>query len=162
MTKPIDIKAPLPVPPSAPEPKESKVHHTAQESFISLKRSREAEISSTDTKKRKIEKKEQRIAQVLSLLKEANSLAWKHKEPHKELDRAIQIYSEAFYMHSDEKHKAIILLNWGLALIKRNNPAREFDKPPEEITNEERLYGAVSDADQAIARFHEGLVRMIY
>ena len=103
-------------------------------------------------------KKQQRINQVMALLKEANALAWKHQKPHPELDLAIQKYSEAFSMPSDEQHKMKILLNWGLALLRRNNPAREI--PFEGFDTKDIVNGTVSDADQAIARFHEGLARI--
>lgn len=158
MTKRVASKTPHLALPSPGEPQKSKVDLTAERSLASLKRPREEEILDTPRKKSKIERKEERIAQVMALFKEANALAWKHRGPHQELDLAIQKYHDVFYMRSDEKHKMMILLNWGLALLKRNNRAKEI--PPEEISLENTLYGAFSDADQAIARFHEGLVRI--
>ncbi len=137
-----------------------KVGRVAQSGFESLKRAREVEIVSP-AKKRRLDKKAERVAKARDLLNEANRLAREDKGKHAHLDLAIQKYHDAFYMNFDDEWlKSAILLQWGMALLQRNNPAQKFQKPIEEITPEERVYGELSDADQALARFHEGLVRL--
>ena len=139
---------------------DEEIQDVAEKSLGGLKRPRESDAAVGPlNKKQRREVKKERSDDARSLMKEANLLAWQAKGAHKGLDKAIPKYHRAFEIAShDEWLKSVILLNWGDALLKRNRPAKPIRKPIEKFTSEERLYGEISDADLAIAKYVQGLV----